>query len=149
MKKVISSFVLLLLISCSKSTETENFTNQTITPILIAKGQLMGSENILPQNVVYYNSADWNNTINLIDQFRLANFTETTNVDFNTYQLIAVFDEVYGNPTNKINISSIAENLNNITVTVEKIYQPSIATVMTQEFHIVKIPKSSKPVIFQ
>ena len=149
MKTIISIFVILLLISCSSSTETENFNTQPITPILIAKSQLMGSENIAPQNVVYYNSTDWNNTINVIDQFRLANFTETNNVDFNTYQLIAVFDEVYGSPTYKINISSIVENLNNITVTVEKIYQPSIASVMTQEFHIVKIPKSSKPVIFQ
>ena len=148
MKSIFLIFIsFFMLLSCSNS--DDSFTPQNITPILIGKGSLMGSEGINPQNLVINNQQDWNNIINLIDQFRLNNFTETTNVDFNTYQLIAVFDEVYGSPTYQINISSIVENLNNITVTVEKIYKPSIASVMTQEFHIVKIPKSSKPVIFQ
>ncbi len=149
MKTILLTFAFFIIMSCSSTTDDETFISQTITPVLIAKGSLMGSENIAPQNVVFYNRIDWLNTINLIDQFRLARFTETNNVDFDRYQIIAVFDKVYGNPTNQVNISSIVENSNNFIVTVQIIYQPSIASVMDQKFHIVKIPKSNKPVIFQ
>ena len=109
----------------------------------------MGSEGINPQNLVINNQQDWNNIINLIDQFRLAQFTETTNVDFNNFQLIAVFDNIYQSPTYDVTISSIIENQNNIVVTVTKTLNPSDATVVDQKFHIVKIPKSTKPILFQ
>ena len=148
MKTLILSMVLFLTLSCNKIQEN-SFIPQTITPKLIAKGSLMGSENIIPQNIVYYNNSNWNIFLNSIDQFRLAQFTETTNVNFNEYQLIAVFDNVYQSPTYEVNISNITENINNIIVTVQKTYSPSIATVMDQKFHIVKIPKSTKPVVFQ
>lgn len=148
-KTLILSLVLFLTISCNNSVEENSFTSQTITPTLIGKGSLMGSENILPQNVVYYNISGWNTILNSIDQFRLAQFTETTNVDFNNFQLIAVFDNVYPSPTYDVSITNITENENNIVVTVTKTLNPSDATIVDQKFHIVKIPKSTKPVVFQ
>lgn len=148
-KTLILSLVLFLTISCNNSVEENSFTSQTITPTLIGKGSLMGSENILPQNVVYYNISGWNTILNSIDQFRLAQFTETTNVDFNNFQLIAVFDNVYPSPTYDVSITNITENENSIVVTVTKTLNPSDATIVDQKFHIVKIPKSTKPVVFQ
>lgn len=152
MKNLILLIVLILTIGCSKSAENPaeiNSVPQTISTSLIAKGSLMGSENISQQNVVFYNTATWNSILNSIDTFRLAQFTETTNIDFSLFQLIAVFDNVYGSPTYNINIVSVIENANNIIVTVQKVYEPSAASVMDQKFHIVKIPKSIKPVVFQ
>jgi|APEBP8051072433_1049376.scaffolds.fasta_scaffold02602_2 hypothetical protein len=148
MKSIFLIFIsFFMLLSCSNS--DDSFTPQNITPILIGKGSLMGSEGINPQNLVINNQQDWNNIINLIDQFRLAQFTETTNVDFNNFQLIAVFDNIYQSPTYDVTISSIIENQNNIVVTVTKTLNPSDATVVDQKFHIVKIPKSTKPILFQ
>jgi hypothetical protein len=147
MKTLILSLVLFLSLSCNN--DDSSFAPQTITPVLISKGSLSGSENILPQNVVYYNITSWNTILNSIDQFRLAQFTETTNVDFNNFQLIAVFDNVYPVPTYDVSISNITENENNIVVTVSKTLNPSDATIVDQRFHIVKIPKSTKPVVFQ
>lgn len=152
MKNLFLLTVLFLSIGCSNSYENateNNFVPRTISPILIAKGSLMGSENISQQNVVFYNSSSWNAILNSIDTFRLAQFTETTTIDFNLFQLVAVFDNVYGSPTYNVEIISVLENANNITVSVQKVYQPSAASVMDQKFHIVKIPKSVKPVLFQ
>ena len=118
-------------------------------PVLIGKGSLMGSENIPQQNIVISDSANWNLILNSIDLFRLAQFSETTNVDFVNFQLIAVFDKVYPSPTYEFKIASIVENSNNIIVIVQKTLRPSAVTIFDQKFHIVKIPKSPKPVVFQ
>lgn len=149
-KTLILSLILFLQLGCSNdNNSSSSFAPQTITPILICKGSLLGSENILPQNVVYYSITSWNTILNSIDQFKLAQFTETTNVDFNNFQLIAVFDNVYPSPTYDVSISNITENENNIVVTVTKTSNPSVVAVVDQKFHIVKIPKSTKPVVFQ
>ena len=149
MKKLILSLVLFLTLSCNQSKDEINFTPQTIIPVLIGKGSLMGSENIPQQNIVISNIANWNIILNSIDAFRLAQFSETTNVDFVNFQLIAVFDKVYPSPTYEFKIASIVENATNIVVTVQKTLRPSIAAVVDQKFHIVKIPKTLKPVVFQ
>jgi hypothetical protein len=151
MKNLFMSLVLFLSLSCNNNNDDNNvsFVPQTISPVLIAKGSLMGSENISQQNTIIYNIGNWNTILNSIDSFRLAQFTETTTVDFNNFQLIAVFDNVYPSPKFDVSISNITENENNIVVTVTKTLNPSIATVVDQKFHIVKIPKSTKPVVFQ
>ena len=141
--------VLFLTLSCNQSEDEINFTAQTIIPVLIGKGSLMGSENIPQQNIVISNTANWNIILNSIDLFRLAQFSETTNVNFVNFRLIAVFDKVYPSPTYEFKIASIVENSNNIIVTVQKTLQHSSVTVIDQKFHIVKIPKSPKPVVFQ
>ncbi|MGB2416306.1 MAG: hypothetical protein ACPH6A_04630, partial [Flavobacteriaceae bacterium] len=72
-------------------------------------------------------------------------FSET-NIDFNTYQIIAIFKEV--KPTNwEVEISSIVENANNLSVSVvETEYD---FTVVTQPFHIIKISKTNKEIVFE
>ena len=147
MKTLIFSFVLFLSLNCNNN--DDNNIETPITPILIGKGSLKGSENISPQNIVIYNANDWNTILNSIDSFTLAQFSETTNVNFNNFELIAVFDNVYPNPSFDVNISSITENQNNIVVTVTKTYNPAITANIDQKYHIVKIPKSTKPVVFQ
>lgn len=149
MKTLILSAVLFLTLSCSNNDANITASSQTIIPVLIGKGSLMGSENIPQQNIVISNTANWNLILNSIDAFRLAQFAETTNVDFANFQLIAVFDKVYPSPTYEFNIVSIVENSTNIVVTVQKTLKQSIATIVDQKFHIVKIPKSTKPVVFQ
>jgi len=146
-EKVSFRFILLLTLSCNESKE-DDFTSQTITPVLIAKGDWLGSENVLQQNTVVYNNSKWNDILSSIDQYTLARFSET-NVNFNDFQIIAVFDKLYPYPTYKLNIVSITENENNIVVVVHKKYSPSAATVLSQQYQIVKIPKSDKPVVFE
>ena len=149
MKTLILSLVLFLTLSCSNNDANTSSLPQTIIPVLIGKGSLMGSENIPQQNIVISNTANWNIILNSIDLFRLAQFSETKNVNFVNFRLIAVFDKVYPGATYEFKIASIVENATNIVVIVQKTLRPSIAAVVDQKFHIVKIPKSLKPVVFQ
>ena len=118
MKTLILSMVLFLTLSCNQNQDVINFTAQTIIPVLIGKGSLMGSENIPQQSIVISNTANWNIILNSIDSFKLAQFSETTNVNFVNFRLIAVFDKVYPGATYEFKIASIVENATNIVVTV-------------------------------
>ena len=149
MKTLILSMLLMLTVSCCKSNEENSFTPKTIIPTLIGKGLLGGSENISPQNIVIYDNANWNNILNSLQNYTVQEFTETTGVDFANFQLIAVFDTLYPSPIYDVNITNITENLDNIVVSYEKIYAPSGSSVYAQSFIIVKIPKSTKPLVFQ
>ena len=71
MKNLFLLTALFLSIGCSNSYENaseSSFVPRTISSVLIAKGSLMGSENISQQNVVFYNSALWNAILNSIDR---------------------------------------------------------------------------------
>lgn len=150
MKKLL----LLLLISIlffnySCTDKDENIESKTpINLQLIGKGELIG--NSLPQqNLVITNSAQWTTLLNTLDANNNVSggFTET-NIDFNQYMVIAVFDQTYLNGGHSIDIMTVNENSQNIEVDVEKLLQGNVTSIVTQPYHIVKIPKTAKPVIF-
>jgi hypothetical protein len=130
----------------------------TITSTLIGKGDLNGSEGVLEENTVINNEINWNNLKNQIDAQYIAiglgnyytenNFEETT-IDFDNFTVIAIFDQIYGNGGHSIDITDITENENNIIVTAENLQPGNVSSVMTQPFHIVKIPKATKPIVFE
>ncbi len=151
MKTIILSLVLFLTLSCNKNDEDNTITPQTITPVLIGKGDLFipfGSNNN-QQNIVITSLVDWNNFITILSNSgNPTSLLSTTSVDFNSFEIIAVFDNVKTTGGNTIDITSVIENINNITITIQRL-QSGDATIPTQPFHIVKIPKSTKPVVFQ
>jgi len=129
---------------CSYIEETE------ITPILIGMGNLMGSENIAQQNLVVTNATQWQDLITQMDTYNpySAAFSET-NVDFDQYMVVAIFDQLYGNGGHGLEIHSINENDTEIIVDYERLNPAGDATcVITQPFYIVKIPQSNKPIVF-
>lgn len=151
MKKIlllIFPVLLLVFVSCSSNEDTtENKT--VISTQLIGKGDLIG--NSLPQqNLVITTSAEWTTLLAQLDSQNnvSAGFTET-NINFNQFMVLAVFDETYGNGGHSIDIISVDEQPQNIVVDVDKLLTGDVTTVVTQPYHIVKIQKSTKPVIFQ
>ena len=153
MKNLILIIVLFLSINCSKDKESTNFTPQTITPVLLGKGELMIPFNniITTQNIVLSSQNDWNNFITILgNSGNTSAILNQTTIDFNLFEVIAVFDSV--KPTGGSNditiITNVVENANNIVVTLQT-PQSGDATIPTQPFHIVKIPVSTKPVVFQ
>jgi hypothetical protein len=58
-------------------------------------------------------------------------------------------DDVYGNGGHSVDIMSVTENPQNIVVVVVKLLTGDVTTVVTQPFHIVKMSKTTKPIIFQ
>lgn len=147
MKNLIIIFLTLVVtFGCDKEDNNET----EITPILIGKNALFGDgeEGIDQSNLVITNSQDWTSLIEQMDSVNntSSDFTEI-NIDFSEFQVLAVFDEIRINGGSSINISSIMENENNITVTI--IYESNgDNTVINQPFHIVKIKKSEKSIIF-
>ena len=146
MKTLILSMILFLTISCNKNEEESSFTSQAITPILIGKGINSGSA--VQSNLVISNQTDWLQLMNLLTTENTNNFTET-NIDFENFQLLVSVDTIRPDTGYSINILNIVENFTNITATITSENSGSGYTVFCQPFHIVKIPKSTKPVIFQ
>lgn len=148
MKTIIIIFSLFLATSCSRD---DNATTQS-TPICfteIGKGALFGngSEDIVQSNMVIDNTIDWQNLINQMNSVNnVTNEFSETNIDFNAYIIIAIFLEIKQHGW-EVEISSIVENTNSILVS--KIETEAINTVITQPFHIVKIPITNKPIEFE
>lgn len=143
-------FLFLIFSSCSSDT-TNN--ESVIIPTQIGIGSLYGAgdENIGQQNVVITNQANWTALINQMD---LVNNTSSTftevNIDFANYQLLVVFDQVRATGGFSIQIDSVTETENTIEASVSMTSPGEVATmVITQPFHIVKIPISTKPIVFQ
>ncbi len=143
MKTLFFTLGIFLILSCSQPDETTN-----ISFTEIGKGALYGNgeEGIPQSNLVITNNTDWQN---LMDQMNTVNnvtddFTET-DIDFDAYEIIAIFLDV--KPSGwEVKITEIIKDDANIHV--YKTDEEFIYSVMTQPFHIVKIPKSHKPVIF-
>lgn len=148
---ILGSF-LLINFGCEKNAGDDS-THSTypidISFTEIGKGALYGngSENIPQQNIVITNQTQFNDLINSMNTVNnVSNSFTETNIDFNTYQIIAVFKEV--KPTSwKVEITSVFENAENITILI--IETENESTVITQPFHIIKIPKITKPIVFE
>ena len=101
------------------------------------------------QNVLINNQTQWDallismNEVNNVS----ATFTET-NIDFSSFDIIAVFRNPISNSSSTVDITSIIENQVNRVVTVQNLTN-GISSDISQPFHIVKIPRSTKPVVFQ
>jgi hypothetical protein len=143
------------ILSCqkTKTTPTPVASKTNITPIEIGRSCLYGggSEGITQQNLVITDSIAWNNLKAQMNSVNNAtyNFTEQT-IDFSQWTVLASFDQVRTSGGFEIDFSSIVQNSTNIEATV---YPSSpnggaVTTVITQPYIIVKIPKSTLPIIF-
>ncbi len=115
----------------------------------IAKGDLGGS-GIPESNLVITNPNDWQNFIEQLDNTSDFNdvsetFTEI-NIDFDSYMVIAKILETKTSGWN-LDISNITETSTEILVETQS--SGTLLTVISQPFHIVKIPLNSKPVVFE
>jgi len=141
--------IVTLFVGCDKNNDTPETTN--ITLVEIGKNALYGNgqEGVSQSNLVITNNSDWQNLMDQMNSINNVtdNFNET-NVDFSKFEIIAVFDIIHNNGGWSIDIMDVVENQNDIIVTYSNISTGNITNIMTQPFHIVKIPKNNKPVTF-
>lgn len=156
---ILTFFSVFTFISCNKNddnvllpNDNSNFVPINITPILIGNGQLSGDgeEGIVQSNIVITNTIQWQNLLNQMNSINNVSnsFTETS-IDFTQYQILAVFDNIFGEDGHSISITSVIENLNTINVTIQSDYVTNYFAVQKQPYSIVKIPKSTKLVVFE
>ena len=120
--------------------------------VLIGQGSLHGngSEGIPEQNIVISTQEEWEILMTTIGENEVKYFSETE-IDFDEYQIIAAFDKVRGQGGWSIDITCITEYSDKIVATVlvknnNKVVAP---TVITQPYHIVKVPISMKRIDFK
>ncbi|WP_298424419.1 protease complex subunit PrcB family protein [uncultured Kordia sp.] len=148
MKKYLMLFVFSLFLMNCNSDDSETIST-TIETTLIGKGNLHGgsSQGVTQQNHLINDEADWNAILPIFDTVSHS-FTET-NIDFSMFTVIVAIDQVRPNGGHELDIA-INSNSENVIVTVTDISpQGQATTVITQPYHIVKIPKNTLPVIFQ
>ena len=135
--------LILMLLSAGCNQDTVNDPDTEITPIVIGQGMECGVT--AKQNVVVKTAEEFQNLKTMIGNFD--NFTDTI-IDFDRYQVIAVFDGRRGNQDYSINITKIKEYSDVIIVTVESATTGIISNVASQAFEVIKIPVSDKKIVF-
>jgi len=158
MKQIITLFsFIFLLTACSNNSDSsngpeENQPQSEVTFSLIGQKDLSPDEkNEIPKtNLVIQDGKSWVDfTAKLNVRNQETNYFTETNIDFTKYQIIAVVDQKYMNGGHSIDITSITEDDNSLFVKVENLKTGNIASVITQPYHIVKIVKSNKKVVFK
>jgi hypothetical protein len=138
------------ILKISKSSKPVEFTSDGDF-VTIGKGNLSGTgaENIPKQNIVITDPNDWTALMNAMNTVgdKTKKFTET-DIDFNQYQIVAVFDDLKLYTGSTIDITEVTETQSNINVSVENIKPYGFLAALSQPFHIVRIPKSDKPIVY-
>lgn len=147
MKKSLLILLVVLLAGCVQ----ENGYN-SVTPTIIAKGNLMGNgrEQISKQMIVVSDSLGWNR---LVAKMNSVNNVSTgfleKKIDFTQYTVLAIFDEVERSGGYSIDLNVFEDNMK---VYVEAVYKMPLgsaaAMVITQPYLIVKIPRTAKSIQF-
>lgn len=152
---IMKKAVLILLVAlnfwaCKKATDGTN--PSPINGKLISKGNLYGAgqEGITKQNLVITTAQQWNTLIAQMDAVNKVSdgFTEVS-IDFTKYQVIAAFDDVKGSGGQGLDLTIAAEPTQIVVTVKPSTPQGNVTTVITQPYHIVKIPVSNLPVVFQ
>ena len=149
MKTLILSLVLILALSCSNhDSQSASMIATPITTTLIGKNSLSNPNPPL-QNMLVTNQAQWDSLLTSMNAVNNVSGTFTeTNINFTNFDIIAVFRNPISNSVSTVDIIGIDENQSNRVVTVQNLINGAAQDV-AQPFHIVKIPKSTKPVVFQ
>lgn len=154
MKKLLTSFVFLVMLSaCSTDIDQElETTPVSIETKIIAQSNLYGGgeEGISKENLTIKNESDWNELISKMNTVNTEtdNFSET-DIDFNTHQIIAIFDEVKSTGGYSLEMAVTRQDQQIVAKITQKAFEGAAITVITQPYLIVRIPKSDLPVVFQ
>ncbi|WP_171971856.1 protease complex subunit PrcB family protein [Mangrovimonas sp. DI 80] len=121
-------------------------------PFIIAEGNLYGNgdEGIPKQQIIINTEAEWHALKEQMDRVNPVSeqFTQK-DVNFNIYQVIAVFESVKTTGGYRIDLN-LETTQTQRTITVNTKAPEGMATmVMTQPFKIMAIPRMDTPIIFQ
>lgn len=153
MKRIILILSVFALVSCNNDDDgNTNFQSTDITSVEIGKGSLQGngSEEIPQSNLVITNTNNWQSLLNQMDSYNVATdeFSEL-NIDFSNHLVLAVFDDVRPHNNYSIEIENIVEEDSSVIVNYSQTSGDEGFTVVTQPFHIVRIPITNKEIIFE
>ncbi len=144
MKTLISILILVTSLSCVKETP---FEPKPISFTEISKGNT-GINNNLNQQLLIMNEDEWQQSFSFFSQGIVNELSDLT-IDFENFMVLTAIDVNRPDTGFSIEITAVTEQENNIVVSLATTNTGSGFTVIIQPYHIVKIPKSSKPIVFQ
>ena len=138
--------IALILAGCTSSNEE----GETLPFTTIGKGILGGGEGISKNDVVIHTKEEWENLMTAMGSNKMNIFSETE-IDFDNYQIIAVFDEVRNNGGWEIVVTKIKDYNEKIVITVKENAPrgSAVPCIMTQSYHIVKMHAIFKSIEFK
>ena len=144
--------VLLAILTFSCNSDEDNSSVATIESTLIAKSNLFGNgqEGIAQQNMVIRDQSTWESLIAQMNSVSNVtdNFTET-DIDFSQYTIIAVFDEIKPNGGHVLDLNVVSNSGSIVVQITDLVLVGDDTGLITQPFHIVKIPVSGLPIVFE
>ena len=149
MKALLLSLFVLIAMGCSSEDNVAaTFEPQNITPAMVGKGVLANTQRFAVENRVITTNAQWQEVLTQMRESRedITDIFAETAIDFSQYQIIASY--IISSSGTTIDVTSVVENEDNITVTLENLRQGATQDV-THPFNIIKIPRSPKPIIFE
>lgn len=102
---------------------------------------------------VIHNAEEWQELLNHISYLEYGNSHTTSKLEavqlnFNNEIALTVIDEVKSSGGHSIDVVKVEEQEKEIVITIDRLHKGNITLVETQPFHIVKIPKKNKPIVF-
>jgi hypothetical protein len=144
---IISSFSMT---ACND--DDDNFVPHQINSEIIAKSYIASGNGYSNLHSVLYTQNEWDLLLDNLEGLGVNTEyiiePENQEIDFDNFQLIAVFYDGVTSSGTTVDITNIAENENEIVVTIENLQIGTTADV-AQPFEIIKIPKNNKPVVFE
>ena len=143
MKKITLLLFAICIIGCSKN-KIEMPIDETI-PFLVAKGSSAYFSNLdSPRKTkIIQNQTEMNDLITEVG----SNYNGTKIINFTNYTVIAIIDEVRRYLGDTIDITKINKVENDLIVKVERL-NLGLAAAISRPYHIIRIPKTSKSIIF-
>ncbi len=157
--KDLSRFWILLIIlsalSCSRdddATQTAPFVTQTINFSTIDQNEWNNNEKFMNYSngaeLVISSQVEWQNFEMSFDPGSNLFDPLNTSIDFSSEQVIVVINQAYTSAPSEAVKTNITEQTNEITIEVEY-GGPGFAATPSHAHHIIKIPKQTKPFVFQ
>lgn len=148
MKQIITFLSILFVFASCDNDDSQN--GDLEYSVILQGDRFNGNYDNPKDNLVIKDQQTWTSLIG-----KMAFLSDTNSyfpdaiIDFKKYQVIVVIDEVRQYGGYSIDITKITQNNNSIFVTVEQLQPGGINAVITQPFHIVKISKTGKKVVFK
>ena len=137
-----------LLSSCENDEVESNFQATELIFTGVGRGHLSNNSLYTQENIIIDNDADWQN---LLSNFNSVNNNITdsfyeTSINLDSFTVVAVINTK--NSTTTVDITTITENSSDVIVHIENI-QMGLSQDVANPFHIVKMPKTTKDIVFE
>tara|TARA_B110000902_G_C14012077_1_gene476871 strand:- start:90 stop:539 length:450 start_codon:yes stop_codon:yes gene_type:complete len=137
-----------LLSSCENDEVESNFQATELIFTDVGRGHLSNNSLYTQENIIIDNDADWQN---LLSNFNSVNNNITdsfyeTSINLDSFTVVAVIDTK--NSSTTVDITTITENSSDVIVHIENL-QMGLSQDVANPFHIVKMPKTTKDIVFE